>query len=81
MYFIFPYSDSKFKRSDAFVGFQKDTPASVVFQASNMFISGEMADVLYLNNREDYGDAEDKSSRREPVCFNDHFCLRVTTLK
>ena len=32
----FQYRDPKFKRSDAFVGFQKDTPASVVFQASNL---------------------------------------------
>lgn len=28
-------SDSNFKEVDAFIGFQKDTPASVVFQATN----------------------------------------------
>ena len=28
-------SDSKFRISDAFIGFQKDTPASVIFQATN----------------------------------------------
>ena len=28
-------SDSKFRKSDAFIGFQKDTPASVIFQATN----------------------------------------------
>ena len=27
----------KFKKTDAFVGFQKDTPASVVFHASKLF--------------------------------------------
>ena len=37
------YSDSKFKPSDAFVGFQKDTPASVVFQASNLLKSATTA--------------------------------------
>ena len=27
--------DTSFKKSDAFIGFQKDTPASVIFQATN----------------------------------------------
>lgn len=36
-------SDSKFKRSDAFIGFQKDTPASVVFQASSLLRSATTA--------------------------------------
>ncbi len=40
MYF---HSDSKFRRSDAFIGFQKDTPASVVFQASNLLRSATAA--------------------------------------
>lgn len=31
--------NSRFKKSDAFIGFQKDTPASVVFQATNLFRS------------------------------------------
>ena len=31
--------DSKFKKSDAFIGFQKDTPASVIFQATNQLRS------------------------------------------
>ena len=35
----FYYSDTKFKRRDAFIGFQKDTPASVVFQATNLLRS------------------------------------------
>ena len=30
------YSDLKFKPTDAFIGIQKDTPASVIFQASNL---------------------------------------------
>lgn len=52
----FFFSDSKFKKSDAFIGFQKDTPASVVFQATNLLrsatqagcdvIVGQCADVL-----------------------------------
>ncbi len=29
------HSDRPFKESDAFIGFQKDTPAAVVFQATN----------------------------------------------
>ncbi len=29
----------KFKRSDAFIGYQEDTPAAVVFQASNIIRS------------------------------------------
>ncbi len=37
------YSESKFKRSDAFIGFQKDTPASVIFQASNLLRSATSA--------------------------------------
>ena len=41
--FLSIYSDSKFKRSDAFIGFQKDTPASVVFQASNLLRSATSA--------------------------------------
>jgi hypothetical protein len=32
-----PYRNSNFKTSDAFIGFHKDTPASVVFQATNLF--------------------------------------------
>ena len=32
--FFFRDSNSRFKESDAFVGFQKDTPASVIFQAT-----------------------------------------------
>ena len=36
-------SDPKFKKSDAFIGFQKDTPASVVFQASNLIKSATKA--------------------------------------
>ena len=34
--YVILHRDSRFKKSDAFIGFQKDTPASVVFQASNM---------------------------------------------
>jgi hypothetical protein len=37
------FSDSKFKKSDAFIGFQKDTPASVVFQATNLLRSSAQA--------------------------------------
>ena len=34
---IFCFSSSKkFTKNDAFVGFQKDTPASVIFQATNL---------------------------------------------
>ena len=33
------YRKSKFKESDAFVGFKKDTPGSVVFQATNLLNS------------------------------------------
>ena len=33
------YRKSKFKESDAFVGFKKDTPGSVVFQATNLLKS------------------------------------------
>ncbi len=29
------FRDTSFKKSDAFIGFQKDTPASVIFQATN----------------------------------------------
>ena len=29
------FRDAKFKKCDAFIGFQKDTPASVIFQATN----------------------------------------------
>ena len=32
-------SDSKVKKSDAFIGFQKDTPASVIFEATNQLKS------------------------------------------
>ena len=31
--------DSKFKKSDAFIGFQKDTPALVIIQATNQLRS------------------------------------------
>lgn len=34
---IFACRNSKFKKHDAFIGYQKDTPASVVFQATNLF--------------------------------------------
>ena len=33
------HRDSKFKKSDAFIGFQMDTPASVIFQATNQLRS------------------------------------------
>ena len=33
------HRDSKFKKSDAFIGFQKDTSASVIFQATNQLRS------------------------------------------
>ncbi len=29
------YSEKGFKETDAFIGYQKDTPAAVVFQATN----------------------------------------------
>jgi len=32
-------SDSKFRENDAFIGFQNDTPAAVVFQATKMLKS------------------------------------------
>ena len=34
-----PFRNSKFKKEDAFIGFQKDTPASVIFQATNFLTS------------------------------------------
>jgi hypothetical protein len=34
-----PYRNSNFQTSDAFIGFHKDTPASVVFQATNLLRS------------------------------------------
>ena len=37
------YFFHRFKENDAFVGFQKDTPASVVFQATNMLRSAHTA--------------------------------------
>lgn len=43
-------SDSKFKESDAFIGFQKDTPASVVFQASNLLKSAITAIQAGINS-------------------------------
>ena len=43
MYVHLFYSNAKFKKADAFIGFQKDTPASVVFQASNLFRSAVSA--------------------------------------
>ena len=36
-------SEVKFKQTDAFIGFQKDTPASVIFQASNLLKSATAA--------------------------------------
>ena len=30
-----PFSDQKFTEGDAFIGYQKDTPAAVVFQATH----------------------------------------------
>lgn len=33
------YRGKKFARGDAFIGYQKDTPAAVVFQASNFLRS------------------------------------------
>ena len=32
---LYSYRGRRFTRGDAFVGYQKDTPAAVVFQASN----------------------------------------------
>lgn len=37
------FSISSFKKQHAFIGFQKDTPASVVFQASNLLRSATAA--------------------------------------
>lgn len=31
--------DANFKKCDAFIGFQKDTPAAVIFQATNKYKS------------------------------------------
>lgn len=36
IHFLHTYRNSSFKERDAFIGFQKDTPASVVFQASRL---------------------------------------------
>ena len=33
------FNRSSFRKSDAFIGFQKDTPASVIFQATNLLKS------------------------------------------
>lgn len=36
---LFCSGNARFAESDAFIGFQKDTPASVIFQATNLFVS------------------------------------------
>ena len=50
--YSFSDSNSKFKESDAFVGFQKDTPASVIFQATALTRV----------------DQDDLDARKEDVC-------------
>ena len=37
------HSSAKFTKGDAFVGFQKDTPASVIFQATHLLRSASAA--------------------------------------
>lgn len=58
----FFFRDAKFKKCDAFIGFQKDTPASVIFQATNQlkaarevecFSEGRLADILNYSNQEE----------------------------
>lgn len=39
MNLLYARRTSKFQKSDAFIGFQKDTPASVIFQATNLLRS------------------------------------------
>ena len=52
LFFFFRDSNSRFKESDAFVGFQKDTPASVIFQATALTRV----------------DPDDLDARKEDVC-------------
>ncbi len=70
------FRSTKFKKSDAFIGFQKDTPASVIFQATNLLRSactaakagvdvkkkGKWADIFKWSNLgpEDYCIEENK---------------------
>ena len=51
-FYSFSDSNSRFKESDAFVGFQKDTPASVIFQATALTCV----------------DPDDLDARKEDVC-------------
>lgn len=39
VYDVINFRSSKFTKGDAFVGFQKDTPASVIFQATHLLRS------------------------------------------
>ncbi len=71
------FSNSNFKKSDAFIGFQKDTPASVIFQATNLLRSvskkgcteGQWVDILKWSQVDPAGLMDEESSWEETVRF------------
>ena len=49
IFVLYTFSGEKFKESDAFIGYQKDTAAAVVFQASKQLESLQAGNKALLN--------------------------------
>ena len=81
------FRNSKFRKEDAFIGFQKDTPASVIFQATNFLGSacaaakegvnvkkGKWADIFKWSqlNPSDCTNVEDEQQKWEDAVSCSH---------